>query len=101
MAARITAGRPVKLALTRQQMFSQVGYRTPTIQRIRLGADAGGRLPPIDHEGGGQTAGNKEVPEDRAVCSPMMYAATNRRTTHRLAALDVPVPTIMRGPGET
>ena len=29
-----------------------------------------------------------------------MYAAANRRTTHRLAALDVPPPTIMRAPGE-
>ncbi len=34
-------GRPVKLALTRQQMFALVGYRTPTIQRVRLGADRG------------------------------------------------------------
>ena len=33
-------GRPVKLALTRQQMFAVAGYRTPTIQRMRLGADA-------------------------------------------------------------
>ena len=39
MAARVV-GRPVKLALTRQQLFSLVGYRTPTIQRVRLGADA-------------------------------------------------------------
>ncbi len=30
----------------------------------------------------------------------MMYAAPNRRTTHRLARLDVPVPTNMRAPGE-
>ncbi|MFP5348205.1 MAG: xanthine dehydrogenase family protein molybdopterin-binding subunit, partial [Actinomycetes bacterium] len=43
MAARKLPGRPVKLALTRQQMFSLVGYRTPTIQRVRIGADAEGR----------------------------------------------------------
>jgi hypothetical protein len=49
MAAR-AAGRPVKLALTRQQMFALVGYRTPTIQRVRLGADAGGRLTAITHD---------------------------------------------------
>ncbi len=36
MAAQATR-RPVKFALTRQQMFALVGYRTPTIQRIRLG----------------------------------------------------------------
>jgi len=37
MAARVV-GRPVRLALARQHQFSVVGYRTPTIQRIRLGA---------------------------------------------------------------
>ncbi|MBA2784107.1 MAG: xanthine dehydrogenase family protein molybdopterin-binding subunit, partial [Rubrobacteraceae bacterium] len=37
LAAQMIEGRPVKFALTRQQMFSGVGYRTPTIQRIRLG----------------------------------------------------------------
>jgi len=41
LAARAT-GRPVKLALTRQQMFALVGYRTPTIQRVRLGAERDG-----------------------------------------------------------
>ena len=39
LAAR-AAGRPVKVAVTRQQMFDVTGYRTPTIQRLRLGADA-------------------------------------------------------------
>ena len=49
MAAQATR-RPVKLALTRQQMFALVGYRTPTIQRIRLGADGDGRLMAIVHD---------------------------------------------------
>jgi xanthine dehydrogenase YagR molybdenum-binding subunit len=30
----------VKFTLTRQQMFSLVGYRGPTVHRIQLGADA-------------------------------------------------------------
>ncbi|MGA9864874.1 MAG: molybdopterin cofactor-binding domain-containing protein [Acetobacteraceae bacterium] len=47
LAARAVPGRAVKLALTRQQMFSLAGYRTPTIQRIRLGADRDGRLTAI------------------------------------------------------
>jgi aerobic-type carbon monoxide dehydrogenase small subunit (CoxS/CutS family) len=45
LAARMIEARPVKFALTPQQMFSGVGYRTPTIQRIRLGADEDGYLP--------------------------------------------------------
>ena len=111
MAAKLLDGRPVKLALTRRQMFSQVGYRTPTIQRIRLAADAG-RLTAIAHDVVEQTSKVKVVgllpgaepryfAENTAVATRTMYAAPNRRTTHRLAALDVPPPTIMRGPGET
>ncbi len=49
MAAQVT-GRPAKLALTRQQMFALAGYRSPTIQRIRLGAERDGRLTAIAHE---------------------------------------------------
>jgi xanthine dehydrogenase YagR molybdenum-binding subunit len=100
VAARVVAGRPVKFALTRQQMFSLVGYRTPTIQRIRLGADSDGRLTAITHDVIEQTSRIKEFAEQTAVPTRSMYAAPNRRTTHRLAALDVPVPTWMRGPGE-
>ena len=101
MAAQVVAGRPVKLALTRQQMFGPVGHRTPTIQRIRLGADAGGRLTAIAHDVVEQTSKIKEFAEQTAVPTRTMYAAPNRRTTHRLAALDTPTPIIMRAPGET
>ena len=55
MAARV-AGRPVKLAVTRQQMFALTGYRTPTIQRVRLGAERDGRLTAIAHEADEQTS---------------------------------------------
>jgi xanthine dehydrogenase YagR molybdenum-binding subunit len=99
MAAQVTR-RPVKLALTRQQMFAVAGYRTPTIQRIRLGADSTGRLTTIAHDVVEQTATIYEFAEQTAVATRIMYAAPNRRTTHRLARLDVPVPTFMRAPGE-
>ncbi|GAB3254145.1 xanthine dehydrogenase family protein molybdopterin-binding subunit [Kineosporia babensis] len=99
MAAKVT-GRPVKLAVTRQQMFSLVGYRTPTIQRIRLGAEADGRLNAIMHEVVEQTSTVKEFAEQTAVATRMIYAAPHRRTSHRLARLDVPVPSWMRAPGE-
>jgi xanthine dehydrogenase YagR molybdenum-binding subunit len=100
LAARTVEGRPVKLALTRRQLFAVGGYRTPTIQRVRLGADTAGRLTAISHDAVSQTANAKRYAEQIAVCSRVMYDAPSRRTTHRLAALDVPVPTIMRAPGE-
>jgi xanthine dehydrogenase YagR molybdenum-binding subunit len=100
LAAQVLQGRPVKFALTRQQMFSGVGYRTPTIQRIRLGADHDGRLVATCHDVIAQTAKTKEFAEQAAVPTRTMYATGSRRTTHRLAALDVPVPSWMRAPGE-
>ncbi|GAB2659694.1 xanthine dehydrogenase family protein molybdopterin-binding subunit [Nocardia goodfellowii] len=99
LAAQRSGGRPVKLALTRQHMFALVGYRTPTIQRVRLAADPAGALTALSHEVIEQTSAVKEFAEQTALASRMMYATPNRRTTHRLAALDVPVPFWMRAPG--
>ncbi|MFE4723061.1 xanthine dehydrogenase family protein molybdopterin-binding subunit, partial [Streptomyces sp. NPDC056728] len=49
MAATVL-DRPVRVVMTRRQMFSLVGYRSPTAQRVRLGADADGRLRALDHQ---------------------------------------------------
>jgi xanthine dehydrogenase YagR molybdenum-binding subunit len=67
---------------------------------MRLGADSGGHLTAICHDVVEQTSKIKEFAEQTAVQTRMMYAAPNRRTSHRLAALDTPVPTWMRAPGE-
>lgn len=99
MAAQVV-GRPVKFALARRHMFAVTGYRTPTIQRIRLGANNDGRLTAISHDVVEQTSTLKEFAEQTAVVTRMMYAAPNRSTTHRLARLDVPTPAWMRAPGE-
>ena len=104
LAAQLVPGRPVKLALTRQQMFALVGYRTPTIQHVRLGADADGRLLAVVHEAVEQTSRIKEFAEQTTVGTRKMYAAdgvaTTHRTSHRLVPLDVAVPSWMRAPGE-
>ena len=100
LAAQLVPGRPVKLALTRQQMFALVGYRTPTIQRVRLGAADDGRILGLVHEAVEQTSRIKEFAEQTTVGSRSMYAADARRTSHRLASLDVAVPSWMRAPGE-
>jgi xanthine dehydrogenase YagR molybdenum-binding subunit len=101
LAAQAVPGRSIKLALTRQQMFALVGYRTPTIQRIRLGAERDGRLTAIVHDVIEQTSRFKEFAEQTAVPTRLMYRSATRRTTHRLVPLDVPVPSWMRAPGET
>ncbi|KUI43429.1 xanthine dehydrogenase [Mycobacterium sp. GA-1199] len=100
MAAQRVPGRPVKFAVTRQQMFDFVGYRTPTIHHLRLGAESDGTLTSVSHDVIAQTATVKEFAEQAAVPTRMMYAGANRKTSHRLVALDVPVPFWMRAPGE-
>ncbi|MEV4900531.1 xanthine dehydrogenase family protein molybdopterin-binding subunit [Citricoccus sp. NPDC055426] len=100
LAARWAEGRPVKLAVTRQQMFPLTGYRTQTVSEIRLGAEPDGRITALDHAVTVQTAAIKEFVEHAAVPARMMYAADHRRTSHRVASLDVPVPSWMRAPGE-
>jgi hypothetical protein len=77
MAAQV-ARRPAKLALTRQQMFSLVGYRPPTIQRIRLGAGRDGQLTAIAHDVVVHTATIHEYTEPTALPTRMMYAAPHR-----------------------
>jgi xanthine dehydrogenase YagR molybdenum-binding subunit len=99
LAAR-AVGRPVKTAVTRQQMYDVTGYRTPTIQRLRLGADADGRLTAIAHDAVEQTSSIVEFAEQTATPARTMYATPALRTTHRLVRLDVPTPSWMRAPGE-
>lgn len=99
MAARAT-GRTIKLALPRQALFDVVGYRTPTINHVQLGADAQGRLTALTHDTFQQTSQIFEFCEQTAESSRHIYASPNRRTTHRLAPLDVATPRWMRAPGE-
>ncbi|MEU8610721.1 xanthine dehydrogenase family protein molybdopterin-binding subunit [Actinoplanes sp. NPDC048791] len=99
LGARVV-GRPVKLALPRQALFSMVGHRTPTIQRIRLAAERDGTLTAIDHEAVEHTSRLYEFAEQTTVATRHMYAAANRHTGHRLLRLDVPTPRWMRAPGE-
>ncbi|WP_166133555.1 xanthine dehydrogenase family protein molybdopterin-binding subunit [Nocardioides ochotonae] len=100
LAARTVPGRAVRLAVTRQQMFAMTGYRTATISRMRLGAHADGTLTAIEHRAFEQTSRIREYAEQTASPTRMMYAAPHRRTRHRLARLDVTVPSWMRAPGE-
>lgn len=98
--AAVQLERPVRLVLTRQHQFSLVGYRTPTIQRVKLGADPDGRLRSIDHDAVVQTSRHAEFVEQVVTVTRMMYAAEHRRTRHRVLDLDVPIPSWLRAPGE-
>jgi CO/xanthine dehydrogenase Mo-binding subunit len=99
LAARV-AGRPVKLVLTRPRMFTSVGHRPETRQRVRLGAGRDGRLAALDHESTstiGALDGGGIEPVTQV--SANAYACPNVATHDRRARLHIPSPQWMRGPG--
>ncbi|MFC7398213.1 xanthine dehydrogenase family protein molybdopterin-binding subunit [Chelatococcus sp. GCM10030263] len=99
IAAR-QVGRPVKLVLTRKQMFFTTGHRPRTRQRIALGAMRDGKLTSAIHEGEGETSRYEEFMEALTTATGYMYACPNVRTRYRLKPLDTGTPNHMRGPGE-
>ena len=92
--------RPVKTALTRQQVFHVTTHRSDTIQRIRLGTDHDGRILAIGHDVFSGNLRSEQTYEGAALQTRTLYAGDNRLTRHRLAALDIPVASSMRAPGE-
>jgi xanthine dehydrogenase YagR molybdenum-binding subunit len=93
-------GRPVKLVLTRRQMFHTTGHRPRTLQRVALGATNEGKLTSVIHEGVGETSRYEQFIEALTAPTSFMVACPNVRTAYRLAPLDIGTPTFMRGPGE-
>jgi xanthine dehydrogenase YagR molybdenum-binding subunit len=92
--------RPVKLVLTRPDMFTSVGYRPYTWQKIGIGATADGKLVGITHEAAGQTSTYEDFAEGPVNVSKALYACPNVTTRYKIVSLDVGTPTWMRGPGE-
>ena len=101
LAARVV-GRPVKLVLTRPQMFTSVGHRPETLQRVRLGATRDGRLVALDHESTATIGALDEGGvEPVTQVTGNAYACPNIATHDRRARLHIPSPHWMRGPGTT
>jgi xanthine dehydrogenase YagR molybdenum-binding subunit len=99
MAARIV-GRPVKLMLTRPQMFTSNGHREEQEQSIALGATRDGRLTAIWHEKLSVTSPFDDWAEPATGVSSQLYACANYRGVHRLVKGNTMTPTFTRGPGE-
>ena len=93
------AGRPVKVALARPLIANNTTHRPATIQRIRIGANADGKITAIAHEGwSGDLPGGG--PETSVNQTRLLYAGAYRMTALRLAVLDLPEGNAMRAPGE-
>lgn len=92
--------RPVKVALTRQQMFANAGHRAEMIHQVRLGSDGDGRLAAMGYDVWSATSRFEEFCEQTAVFARSLYAAPNRLTRHRLVPVDLNRGEWMRSPGE-
>jgi CO/xanthine dehydrogenase Mo-binding subunit len=99
LAAR-TVDRPVKLVLTRPQMFTGVGHRPTTIQQIKLGATSSGELIALDHQATSSVAMEDDNIEPVAAGSAAAYACPNVAARDQQVRLNIPAPGSMRAPGE-
>jgi xanthine dehydrogenase YagR molybdenum-binding subunit len=93
--------RPVKLVLTRKQMYNGIGYRPTSRQRLAIGADHSGRIAAMIHEGHTETARYQVYEDSLTGPAKSVYSCANMRSTYRVVPLDVNLPTYMRGPGAT
>jgi xanthine dehydrogenase YagR molybdenum-binding subunit len=100
MAARAT-GKPVKLLVTRPQMFGWVGHRPQTEQHFAAGASADGTLVAMIHEVRNETSLSDEFVEPGAVFSRDLYAVPHYTMHQELRRLAISKPTYQRAPGES
>jgi|HubBroStandDraft_4_1064222.scaffolds.fasta_scaffold00844_11 xanthine dehydrogenase YagR molybdenum-binding subunit len=94
-------GRPVKVSVPRTLMFTTVGHRPATQQRMRLGATQDGKLVSFQNDILQHTSLVDDYVEDCTQVSSLLYSSPNNTAIQHLARLNVGTPTPMRGPGRT
>ncbi|MBC7801333.1 MAG: xanthine dehydrogenase family protein molybdopterin-binding subunit [Gemmatimonadaceae bacterium] len=99
-AASRVAGRPVRLVLTREQMFESQGRRAIARQMVALGASREGTLGALRHDSMTQTSEIAMFAEKCGAVTPHLYAVPALQVSHRVSPANVSSPTPMRGPGE-
>lgn len=98
-AASRRTGRPVKLVLSRQMMFQNVGHRPLTQQRVRLSAQRDGKLTSLRHDYINHAALADDYQESCGEITPLIYSTPNLEVSSGIARRNVGSPTSMRGPG--
>lgn len=99
MAAR-QLNRPVKVVLTRPQMFSLVGHRPESWQMVKIGADANGVFTGMHHQAKNVTSVYETFNENITGIARKIYTLPNLKTEHGLVPLNLGTPTWMRAPGD-
>ncbi|MFB6462417.1 xanthine dehydrogenase family protein molybdopterin-binding subunit [Bradyrhizobium tunisiense] len=96
--AALALKRPVRVVLTRQQMYG-LGYRPMTIERVALGARPDGTLDAVTHEAIAVTSRYEDFSRNDTGWAEQLYKSPNSRSSHKLVPLDVVTPSDMRAPG--
>jgi xanthine dehydrogenase YagR molybdenum-binding subunit len=100
LAAKVV-NRPVRLQLTRAQMYSMVGHQAGTVQTIALGADRDGRLSGIRHDSINPTSVFDDYVEYAALASRHLWRASGGiSTSHRVVHVNRNSPVVLRAPME-
>ena len=103
VAAAIAAkelARPVRVVMTRPQVFETTMRRSATQQRLRLAADADGRLTGIGHDAVVSNLPGESFSEPVALATHFLYAGENREFAHQIARVHRTCAGSMRAPGE-
>jgi xanthine dehydrogenase YagR molybdenum-binding subunit len=99
MAAKVT-GKPVKLVLERGQMFGPVGGRPSTVNRIKLGASADGKLLAMQHDVVMNASVMEDFVEHAEGPTKNLYMSQANSVTSKIVEVNLGVSTFMRAPGE-
>lgn len=91
--------RPVKLVVSRQMMFQNVGHRPAIAQRIQLAAGSDGKLAAVQQDYVNHTSILDDYDEGCGEITPFIYSTPNLLVTSGLVRRNVGNPTAMRGPG--
>ncbi|WP_187429685.1 Aldehyde oxidoreductase molybdenum-binding subunit PaoC [Roseobacter fucihabitans] len=103
VAAAIAAkelNRPVRVVMTRPQVFEATIRRSSTLQRLRLAADIDGNLTAIGHDATVSNLPGEGFSEPVALATHFLYAGKNRAYAHRIARVHRTCAGSMRAPGE-
>jgi xanthine dehydrogenase YagR molybdenum-binding subunit len=100
IAAARLAGRPVRLALTREGVYRIIGGRSPSEQRVAIGADGDGAFTALIHTGHSVMPLYGACPEQYTMSSRALYRSKSFEIIQRHLDLDVVPNTFMRAPGE-
>ncbi|MGI4872842.1 MAG: xanthine dehydrogenase family protein molybdopterin-binding subunit [Janthinobacterium lividum] len=93
-------GRPVKLMLTRKQMFTSMGHREDQTQTVQLGASADGKLTALLHTKQSTTSPWDDYAESNSKILDLLYACPTFDARYEMARANVMTSTFMRAPGE-